>query len=104
MAEERPADVAGETYCDVLAIPTIDGLTPVYFVDLKLRNAAGEVVSRNFYWLSSKRAGRLPPAGRSAAGEVEGILRNRALGRGERHPRAGGESDRIAWRSSSTLC
>lgn len=30
------------------------GVNEVYFLDLKLRNGAGEVVSDNFYWLSTK--------------------------------------------------
>ena len=61
----------------MLAIPTIDGLTPVYFVVLKLRNAAGKIVSRNFYWLSAKEAADyrpladLPPVKLKASSNVD---------------------------------
>jgi hypothetical protein len=32
----------------------MEGLTPVYFVKLELRDGAGRMVSDNFYWFSSK--------------------------------------------------
>jgi len=31
-----------------------DGLTPTYFLKLELHNAAGKLLSENFYWLSTK--------------------------------------------------
>jgi exo-1,4-beta-D-glucosaminidase len=30
------------------------GLSPVYFVDLKIKGNAGEILARNFYWLSTE--------------------------------------------------
>jgi len=38
----------------ILGIPVIKGLSPIYFVDLKLKNGDGKVVGDNFYWLSLK--------------------------------------------------
>jgi len=77
MAEQRSHGGGQRNYHDVLAIPAIDGLTPVYFVDLKLRNNAGDVVSRNFYWLPLKKETdyralcNLPPVKLKASCRVE---------------------------------
>jgi exo-1,4-beta-D-glucosaminidase len=38
----------------IFNIPVIKGLSPIYFLDLKLKNSAGKVVGDNFYWLSLK--------------------------------------------------
>jgi hypothetical protein len=56
-----PADAPAETYHDVFTVPKLDGLTPVYFAALKLRDAAGQIISRNFYWLSSKEPADFRP-------------------------------------------
>ena len=45
------ASLAANSCQDVLAIPTVAGLTSVYFVKLQLARAGGEPVSDNFYWL-----------------------------------------------------
>jgi exo-1,4-beta-D-glucosaminidase len=37
----------------VLELPALDGKSPAYFLDLKLRGAQG-IISENFYWLSPK--------------------------------------------------
>jgi len=37
----------------VFTLPDIDGLSSTYFVNLKLEQADGSEVSRNFYWLST---------------------------------------------------
>ena len=39
---------------DVFAIPQLQELTPVYFVKLEVNGQDGELLSDNFYWLSSK--------------------------------------------------
>jgi len=44
------ANVAGR----VLTLPPLDGKSPAYFLDLKLRGASGQIISQNFYWLSAK--------------------------------------------------
>ena len=38
----------------VFDLPKPDGLSKTYFLKLELRNVAGELVSDNFYWLSTK--------------------------------------------------
>jgi hypothetical protein len=52
--EQRIQVQAGSDRCqEVGKVPEIPGITPVHFVQLELRDAAGAVVSSNFYWLSS---------------------------------------------------
>jgi exo-1,4-beta-D-glucosaminidase len=36
-------------------IPRVEGLAPVYFLDLKLADNAGGLIDGNFYWLSTKK-------------------------------------------------
>jgi exo-1,4-beta-D-glucosaminidase len=38
----------------ILDVPKIENLTPVYFVDLKLKDGEGKVKGDNFYWLSTR--------------------------------------------------
>lgn len=38
-----------------MRLPELRGLGPVYFLDLKLKDAAGGISSDNFYWLSARR-------------------------------------------------
>jgi len=49
------ADIPADCFQDVLTIPHIDGLTPVYFVKLTVEGKNGREVSDNFYWLSSRQ-------------------------------------------------
>ncbi len=51
-----PVSAPGAAYGDVLTLPRIESLTPVCFVDLKLRDASGAAVSQNFYWLSRPKS------------------------------------------------
>ena len=53
-AADAPVDIAADAGRQVLVIPDIAGLSTTYFVRLELRDATGGVVSRNFYWLSTK--------------------------------------------------
>ena len=52
-SREAALDAAEDSSTRVFALPEIDGLSATYFVRLELRNAAGETLSRNFYWLST---------------------------------------------------
>lgn len=47
-------DLAGNRAQAVLDLPSIAGLSPVYFVELELQAADGKTVSRNVYWLSTR--------------------------------------------------
>ena len=39
----------------IFEIPEISELSPVYFIDLKLKDGDGKKISENFYWLSTKK-------------------------------------------------
>jgi exo-1,4-beta-D-glucosaminidase len=55
-SDEKKLDVAEDSSTRALAIPdsAFGSGSKVYFADLTLKNAKGEVVSRNFYWIPSK--------------------------------------------------
>jgi exo-1,4-beta-D-glucosaminidase len=46
-------DAAADSTLKALALPEIQDLSPVYFVVLRLEDAAGNLVGSNFYWLST---------------------------------------------------
>jgi exo-1,4-beta-D-glucosaminidase len=45
--------VAADAAVTAFTIPELSTLTTTYFVDLRLTDGSGEMVSRNFYWLST---------------------------------------------------
>jgi len=47
---EAPADSTAK----VLMLPQIEGLSPTYFLDLRVTDESGKLVGSNFYWLSTK--------------------------------------------------
>jgi exo-1,4-beta-D-glucosaminidase len=47
-------DAPADSTKKVFALPDVAGLSPTYFVVLRLQDAAGKVVGSNFYWLSTK--------------------------------------------------
>jgi len=49
-ALDAPADSTKK----IFALPDIQGLSPTYFVMLRLQDSTGKLVGSNFYWLSSK--------------------------------------------------
>ncbi len=54
--ETRQKINLGENDFKVLIdLPALMGKNKVYFLDMKLKNASGKLVSDNFYWLASKR-------------------------------------------------
>jgi exo-1,4-beta-D-glucosaminidase len=53
-SREATMDLAGDNSTKAFVLPAPDGLTATYFLKLELRNAAGKLVSENFYWLSTK--------------------------------------------------
>jgi len=46
-------DAAADSTAKAFELPEIDGLSPVYFLDLRVTDAAGKLVASNFYWLST---------------------------------------------------
>ena len=47
-------DVPADGVARAFLLPKLKGLTATYFLHLRLEDAAGQTVSRNFYWLSTK--------------------------------------------------
>ncbi len=52
-SQQTRLDAAADSTNKVLPLPVIDGLSPSYFLVLRLEDAAGKMVGSNFYWLSS---------------------------------------------------
>jgi len=53
-SQQTTLDVAADSTAKVLPLPAIDGLSPTYFLVLRLEDASGELMGSNFYWLSGK--------------------------------------------------
>jgi exo-1,4-beta-D-glucosaminidase len=53
-SREVTQGVGEDSSTRVLTLPEIAGLSSTYFVGLRLEDASGDEVSRNFYWLSTK--------------------------------------------------
>ncbi len=47
-------DVPPDSATRALTLPAIQGLTPTYFIKLDLEDSGARIVSRNFYWMSTK--------------------------------------------------
>jgi exo-1,4-beta-D-glucosaminidase len=53
-SQENPVDAGADSTAKIFALPDIAGLSPTYFLVLKLQDSAGKVVGSNLYWLSTK--------------------------------------------------
>jgi exo-1,4-beta-D-glucosaminidase len=53
-SQEATLDLASDSSTKAFSLRAPDGLTPTYFLKLKLHDAAGKLISDNFYWLSTK--------------------------------------------------
>ncbi|MGA7909008.1 MAG: glycoside hydrolase family 2 protein, partial [Candidatus Sulfotelmatobacter sp.] len=53
-SREDTLDAAADSTTKILALPEIQGLSPTYFVVLRLADSSGDLVGSNFYWLSAK--------------------------------------------------
>jgi exo-1,4-beta-D-glucosaminidase len=53
-SQDITLDLVPDSSTKAFALRLPDGLTPTYFLKLKLYDAAGKLVSDNFYWLSTK--------------------------------------------------
>jgi exo-1,4-beta-D-glucosaminidase len=47
-------DAAADSTAKIFTLPAVEGLSPVYFVALRLADSNGKLVGSNFYWLSTK--------------------------------------------------
>jgi len=53
-SQENPIDAAADSTAKVFALPDVAGLSPTYFLALRLQDSDGKLVGSNFYWLSTK--------------------------------------------------
>jgi len=53
-SREATLDLGADSSTKAFDLPNPDGMTPTYFLKLELRDAAGKLISDNFYWLSIK--------------------------------------------------
>jgi exo-1,4-beta-D-glucosaminidase len=53
-SKDVQVDIEENRSAKILEMPLIEGLSSVYFIDLKLKDSQGEILGRNFYWLSTK--------------------------------------------------
>src|SRR5262249_13153351 len=53
-SREASVDVAADAVVRSFAIPEPTDITTTYFLSLQLLSANGELISRNFYWLSTR--------------------------------------------------
>ena len=53
-SKETSLDAGADSTNKIVTLPEIDGLSPTYFLMLRLRDSSGKLVGSNFYWLSSK--------------------------------------------------
>jgi exo-1,4-beta-D-glucosaminidase len=53
-SKEVALDAAADSTAKVFTLPQIEGLSPAYFLDLRVTDGTGKLVGGNFYWLSTK--------------------------------------------------
>jgi exo-1,4-beta-D-glucosaminidase len=52
--QENPVDAGADSSAKIFTLPDVSGLSPTYFLVLRLEDSAGKLVGSNFYWLSTK--------------------------------------------------
>jgi len=52
--KDASLDAAADSTAKVFELPPIEGLSPAYFLDLRVTDGSGKLVGSNFYWLSTK--------------------------------------------------
>jgi exo-1,4-beta-D-glucosaminidase len=53
-SKDTELDAAADSTAKVFELPQIEGLSPAYFLDLRITDSSGKLVGSNFYWLSTK--------------------------------------------------
>ena len=53
-SHEDSVDAPADSTAKIFPLPDIQGLSPVYFLVLRLEDSTGKIVGSNFYWLSTK--------------------------------------------------
>ena len=54
-SHDDAVDAAADSTSKIFTLPDVDGLSPTYFVALRLTDSTGKLVGSNFYWLSTKQ-------------------------------------------------
>jgi exo-1,4-beta-D-glucosaminidase len=52
--QSNSVDAGPDSTTKIFALPDVAGLSPTYFLSLRLEDSAGKLVGSNFYWLSTK--------------------------------------------------
>jgi exo-1,4-beta-D-glucosaminidase len=52
--QENPVDAGADSTAKVFTLPDVSGLSPTYFLALRVEDSTGKLVGSNFYWLSTK--------------------------------------------------
>ncbi len=52
--QSNKVDAGADSTTKIFALPDVAGLSPTYFVALRLEDSSGKLVGSNFYWLSTK--------------------------------------------------
>ncbi len=53
-SKETSLDAAADSTAKAFELPQIEGLSPAYFLDLRVTDGSGKLAGSNFYWLSTK--------------------------------------------------
>jgi exo-1,4-beta-D-glucosaminidase len=53
-SKDAALDAAADSSMKVFELPPIQGLSPAYFLDLRITDGSGTLLGSNFYWLSTK--------------------------------------------------
>ena len=53
-SREDSLDAPADSTAKIFTLPEVDGLSPTYFIALRLADSTGALVGSNFYWLSTK--------------------------------------------------
>src|SRR5580658_84304 len=53
-SKDAALDAAADSTARIFELPRIEGLSPAYFLDLRVTDGSGKLVGSNFYWLSTK--------------------------------------------------
>jgi len=53
-SQESPIDASADSTAKIFMLPDVQGLSPTYFLVLRIEDATGKQVGSNFYWLSTK--------------------------------------------------
>ncbi len=51
ISKRESVSVKGASRAKVLELPYLDGVSPIYFIDLRLEDADNNLLSHNFYWI-----------------------------------------------------